>query len=1199
MRHPILTALVTGLAACVAIPASADGEHPLGLNKDHPYGVLSSAYETPHVKWAKPWAGGAVDALVMAPMWSQRETVELAQRLSLKVTAWMSETFTQMTAPAASDPAFGFFQPPPAVVDRCLRQCVAKDYDVIIVGKLDWAMLPGEQRLQLLEKVSDGTGLVYVSPPPGNKELEIVFGGTPAPDGRASIAWAVPIKALPAFGDTSPDDFIRTSMFGKGRVVVLNYRDKLPEKWSAAWPCLTPPWAGPPGAYSSGQAYSDEYHKPKGYVAPDDCPEMEFVPYEYYQSLLARAVVWASGKHTETRLAGIVLPPVLDYPASAHAARVTVMSSGSVVLQAAVRSRHDYARLWAIPSQTAGGESRVTLPALPAGEYFLDVWLVGASSVFDWGSTSFTVVADIDVREISLAGRRYDPGDAITGQVRLSRALAAEEVLVAELWDNHDRKIDGKRLHGGGDTVAFSFVVPRPLTIMHTIRARVTRQGGDVCAGRLIFPVRARKRLDNFKEVVWSAAGNLYITHQMLRKLSRHDQSDAIDVGFSGATHARNIAAADLAAMPYTTGFGHFGTQVAPVRSGKRAMHGCMSNPATLEAVDEWFAMQSDIYGPYGPLAWSHGDESHYANNLDACWSDTCLSAFRKDLGKAYPDLAALNREWNTACADWSEVKPVTYEEAKETGNYAPWVEHRLSAGRVWARLYGRTCQALSKNDPGARGGFDGPQGLALPNGGINWWVLKDHVGLLHDYIYNSESMEIFRSFATPEHVSGMWYGSYGLTWQIGPNTVAFHHFFPWYSLFHGLNSTWFWTMGTPGPLSGYAPDLTSLPFFDASRQSLKEIRSGVFTLFRTGHRANDGIAVHYSEASRVADSLFSEDRRCKGWMEALADVNHALEDNGLQYEYVAYEEIEGGELHKGGYRVLILPHSRAVSEAEAGAIRQFVREGGLAIADIMPGVLNGHGSKQEQSMLADLFPSREPGTISAIGKGKTVLLGDKLAGYGYASYRNMRGWKKLEARWRILGELLEEHAGVTPKVRIMHHGEGEMPPTEIVRFGQGKAELVGLLRKYYLYDNQPYPVTVQFPEKRHVYDVRAGKYVGFRESLTTELSYEARVYARLPYRVKSITLDVPASADGRTPTVVRIALRKSRYGPPGAHVFDVRVFSPGGEELPWYGRRIAASAAEAEAAIPWALNDAAGRYTVVVRDVATGVTAQREVSLP
>jgi len=86
------------------------------------------------------------------------------------------------------------------------------------------------------------------------------------------------------------------------------------------------------------------------------------------------------------------------------------------------------------------------------------------------------------------------------------------------------------------------------------------------------------------------------------------------------------------------------------------------------------------------------------------------LAAFRDYVREVYPDLSSLNRQWGTKYADWAEVQPITYAEAKTTGNYAPWLEHRLSAGRVWARLYGRTGQTLSAGDPGARAGFDGPQ---------------------------------------------------------------------------------------------------------------------------------------------------------------------------------------------------------------------------------------------------------------------------------------------------------------------------------------------------------------------------------------------------------------------------------------------------------------------------------------------------------
>lgn len=1184
---------ILGFCALVAgwTPVLADDGHPLGLNKNHPYGIISNVYETPHVKWAVPYAGGAIDALVLAPQWSQRETVELAQRLSLKYAAWMSETFTQVTAPAASDPAFAFFQPPPAVVYRQLRECVGKDHDVIIIGKLDWAMMPGEQRLQLLEKVSDGTGLVYVNPPVGNKELDIVFGGRQAPEGREFISAAVPIATLPRFADKPADRLITTSMFDKGRVVVLDYGEEIPSKHAQGWPCLTPQW--------------DLSDTKTGYVAPDETPEIELVLYEYYHALVARAVIWASARTPETGISEILLGGEIPWPASLGEAKVALRGDPSgKSYRATVRSRRDYARVYTLPSPPAGKETTLSLPDVPAGEYFLDVWLMTADGqqVMDWSSRAFSVVADVNVDELTLDNKSYNPGDPISGRAELSRALVDGEHLMAELWDNYGRRLQERRPTVRGTEIGFSFSPIRPLTILHRVRLKVLKQSRELAWQEVNFPIRARLGWDDFNEVTWCAAENQFITHAMLRKLSEQDQSGAIDVGWRGATHARNIAAANLAAVPYTAGFGHFGNHkdhVVPTLSGARAKGGCMSNPVTLKAVDEWGATQSDIYGPYGPLAWTHGDESFYARDPDVCWSDTCLAAFRKYLQGVYSDLPALNRQWGRSYTDWSEVKPITYEQAKSTGNYAPWVEHRISAGLVFAQLYQRTGQALSKKDPDARPGFDGPQALSLPNGGINWWVLKDHVGILHDYIYNSDSMEIFRSFATPEHLSGMWYGTYGPTWQIGPNTVAFHHFFPWYSMFHGLNSTWFWTMGAPGPLSGYAPDLTNLPFFDASRHSLKEIRSGIFQLVRTGRRANDGIAIHYSELSRIADSLYSDDMRSQAWMESLVDFNRAIEDSGLQYEYVSYDQIVRAELRKGQFRVLIMPHSRAISAAEAKAIRRFVQDGGLLIADIMPGVLNGHGAKQEQSLLADLFPRTDSGAVNTIGKGKTVLLGEELAGYGYASYRKMQGWKQLEGRWQALARLLEEHAGVTPTVCISHRGDGAMPPTEIVRFEAGTSEFVGLLRNYFLYDNTSYPVEIRFADKRHVYQVRAGKYLGFCDSLKTELSHQAHVYARLPYEVKSLALDVSEFVDRTTPTLVKITLKTSSDTPVSGHTFRMQVLSPNGGELPWYTRKVIAVEAEAEVAIPWASNDIPGRYTVVVRDVASGVTARQEVSLP
>ena len=64
-------------------PAQAS-PHPLGLKPDIPYGQLSSEVVTPHIPWGRPLAAGSIRGLVMAPTWSHRETVELAQRLDFE-----------------------------------------------------------------------------------------------------------------------------------------------------------------------------------------------------------------------------------------------------------------------------------------------------------------------------------------------------------------------------------------------------------------------------------------------------------------------------------------------------------------------------------------------------------------------------------------------------------------------------------------------------------------------------------------------------------------------------------------------------------------------------------------------------------------------------------------------------------------------------------------------------------------------------------------------------------------------------------------------------------------------------------------------------------------------------------------------------------------------------------------------------------
>jgi len=1182
--------LFCALAASSAAQDSA--EHPFGLNRNHPYGVLSTDYVTPHVAWARPYARGKTKVLVLAPEYSQRETVELAQRLSLDFRAWMSVGFAYAVA-AHSDWAAAAFLPPAEVVARSLRQCVEGEYDAIIVGKLKWSIIPERERFELLKKVAEGTGLVYVNPPQDDRELELVLKRELAPEGHDFIAGNLPLRVLPRFRDRDLGALVRTCKFGEGRVVVLDYQEEAPPDKlgrDCAWPCLTPAWD-----------LTDS--KEDGFVPLAQLPEMEFVPYEYYQALVARAVLWAAAKETETKISQILLDETVDWPAKGQQVHVQLEHAppGAVVTGVA-RDRHREATVYPLDASRDRGLLR--LPDLPAGKYFLDIWVRTKSNgtIITWGSKSFEVQCDYEFGPVTLDRALIDRGNKVSGTIVLPHPTRANERVQVSLWDNYDRRIATTQTQSRTKSLTFSFEPFDVLTICHRIEARLLRDGAVVTVASLDFPIRARRRWDDFNSILWSGGENHFIAHHMLRKLAARDQADSIDIGWRGATVARNIAMADLSHTPYTARYGCFGkckNNVVWPRHGPAT--GCMSSSATLKGLDQWGEQQSRIYGPYGPFVWTHGDETNYAHHSpDVCWSPTCLDAFRELLAELYTDITQLNREWDTNYAGFEEAMPLTFKEAKDTGNYAPWVTHRLSCDRVFAGFYRHSGEALDKCDPEGRGaGFDGGAGLSRPNTGGDWWVLSKRLDLLHSYCHDSQQMEVFRSFARPGQVTGMWYGTYGLTWQIGPNTVPYCHFFPWYCLFHRLNSTWFWTMGAPGYLSGHAPDLTSLPFFRARTDALRKIKSGIGKLLLHSERQHDGIAIHFSEASRIASSFYAakETDWSRAYPEALVNFNKALEDCGFQYEYLSYEEVAKGKLRDAGFKVLIMPQCRALSSAEARQIRGFVHNGGVGIADIVPGVLNDKGARLAAGLVADLFPGTAKGTVTPFGRGKTILVGDLLAGYGKA-HMDQFGWKKLEGRWERVGELLQREASLKPAVRAVPLKANEMPPTEITRFRCGGNEFVCLLREYFLYDGGSYAARITFPNESHVYDVMAGKYLGRLDRVDTELSYRVQLYWLAPYQVHSVELQLPARAQRGRPIRIKIRLAVSDGAKASGHCFRLEVSSPTGPMLDHYARNILAPNGVVWTTVPWALNDPPGSYRVRVTDVCSGVSAASTIVL-
>ncbi|MCZ2155910.1 MAG: beta-galactosidase trimerization domain-containing protein [Bryobacterales bacterium] len=70
-------------------------------------------------------------------------------------------------------------------------------------------------------------------------------------------------------------------------------------------------------------------------------------------------------------------------------------------------------------------------------------------------------------------------------------------------------------------------------------------------------------------------------------------------------------------------------------------------------------------------------------------------------------------------------------------------------------------------------------------------------------------------------------------------------------------------------------------------------------------------------------------------------DWAKALEAQGIQFRFLATPQIENGELSR--FKVLILPYSIALSDAEVSAIEKFVAAGGVVYADEETGRMDEH----------------------------------------------------------------------------------------------------------------------------------------------------------------------------------------------------------------------------------------------------------------
>jgi hypothetical protein len=623
-----------------------------------------------------------------------------------------------------------------------------------------------------------------------------------------------------------------------------------------------------------------------------------------------------------------------------------------------------------------------------------------------------------------------------------------------------------------------------------------------------------------------------------------------------------------------------------------------LSDPAWLTTIRDRLIATARSNAAYRPLFYNLADEPGIAD-LSAFWdfdlSHHSLTGMRAWLREQYDSLAALNKQWGTAFTSWDAVTPETTNEAlKRTDhNFSSWSDFKEWMDVSFARALKAGTDAVHSVDPMAYVAIEGAQQPGW--GGYDYSRLTKVLDAIEPYNIGG-NIELIRSL-NPKMVM--------LTTASQQGPWEKHRV--WHELLHGSRGLILWD-----PKSEFVrPDGVVGPRGRDAEPYFKEMRGGAGALLINSERKWDPIAIHYSPPSLRTEWLLERKPSGDGWTKRSASSDEdgpmrwlresycrLLEDLGRQYTFLTAEQIERGDLVRRGYRILILPRSTALSEAEAHAMRAFVEHGGVLIADGSPGAYDAHGRRLSKPYLSELFGPPLPGLVTerSAGRGQAIYLNVDLLNY----YRD-RLLGREESVHRLMGRILE--AGLAePEFRLTDPSGKPVVGAEIHVFGNGKVKIVALQSNPQLSLPEPGPshtisnkrfaasrrVVLTLPGERFVYDIREGRAIGRQKRLTVELDpYEPIILSTSSTAAPSIAISGPRRL--RLGEIGSFALSLVRPSAAAFHVFRLEVVDPTGRVVPHYSGNVWAPNGRATTLLPLALNDKVGRWEIRVKDILSG----------
>jgi hypothetical protein len=1194
-----------------------------------------------------------------------------------------------------------------------------KWFDVLLVPGLNgWSRLTRPSRDAILRRVRDGAGLVLLHPFVGDVKGHPFKGDEPEGDSRI---WDVsPLVGLPddfvserGYPEINAAATVRARWVATGRHYITDgvplalvsggaVGGKVYAYEKAKGDVLIEAGGHPVlavGTHGKGRVAAFAYVEEGFLPAPPDPVEspIDWSYWEYEHALLARTLLWAAGREPAVRLeASRVALGAGGEPASLELALTTAEPREVEIEVSAHGVLGGQGGVLKETRALARGRSAMSLSAdrwrakagFSGGRQIVDVIVREApgGATLDFGAATFEVDKPATVTAVKPNAAAYRAGDTMSIVTRAAGQLEGLKLRL-EVRDDLGRLLHAEEKPTPGERYFF-YRLDDFLGKRATLSASLVDAGGRVVDRKEAAPVVVTPRERRQKEYRASLSfessrhGQGRIRLRRLRAQGMDDGftwggavNDGLDIprGYFGVywydrgpTTPEGLEKA-IAAFERTGDFS--GLQYLTKKELYRRTHDTrylvrgpsLDDPQTLRVladVSRAAARGKAVYGMDYYFVGDEGSLTSYTDEVDFDFGPHALANLRTWLKAQYGTLEALNRKWRAHYSDWSEVVPATTEEARASGVYPAWADHRTYMETSFANAYKVVRDAVVEADPQGHIALSGTQ-VTTPWNGCDWHRLDSVIDDFLSYDGGNQ-WDLHRSFAKPGARIGFWtgYGRRGVgvqheIWSAALSGVLFPNLFWSYSVVN--------------------PDLT----FSRSGRDMGAVFQalrfeGVGKLLMESERLDDGIAVHYSMPSVHAAGILglhprgrSEDDDAPGFPADRDGWVKSFGDLGLSTTFLSAEQIEAGRLDPGRFKVFVMPFSLALSEKEAAAIESFARAGGIVIADAAPGLFDEHVDWRDEGRLDRLFgieapaprkrslqDARSPGAVRVTAEGKawgldeaalqpltafekdirstdgrplleadgTAAVVARRAGRGSALYLNtlLAGYPLLRkdgygggALRALLGGLLGRHGVKAPVTLRSPKGEG-VGPARVSRYRFGATEVVAVLleptavEKAYgrdgvtVYDDSKvgpvvrHDVEVRLPRAAHLVNARTGAFLGRGDLTRTTLAEGDALVVALNPAAPG-AIGIDGPESAGRGEHPRLVVT-SREG--GRRLVRAHVFGPDGVFRPEFARNLLLDGSPATFVVPLALDDAVGTYRVVVEDVLSGARAETALAV-